>query len=171
MADKKTGTNGAGAKAQAAGGEVGQKAQVTKMEAVKQGLAALGNDAARPAIQAFVKKKFGIEIALDHISSCKSELVKKAAEGRHIASPAKKPATAGAHAKKAPTHVAHPATPAKKPATAGAQAASAASLARAKTGNGSHGGSVLLEDVLTAKVLVDRVGADRLKTLIDGIAK
>ena len=38
-------------------------------------------------------------------------------------------------------------------------------------GNGSSHASVLLEDVLTAKILIDRVGAGPLKRLIDGLAK
>jgi hypothetical protein len=35
----------------------------------------------------------------------------------------------------------------------------------------ASGGSVLLEDVLTAKALLDRIGAERLRVLIDGLAK
>ena len=35
----------------------------------------------------------------------------------------------------------------------------------------ASGGSILLEDVLTAKALLDRIGAERLHILIDGLAK
>lgn len=43
--------------------------------------------------------------------------------------------------------------------------------ARPAGGKGSSGASILLEDVVTAKVRIDRVGAGPLKTLIDGLAK
>lgn len=71
------------------------KGGITKKEGVRQALAALGTDAARVEIQKFVKNHFGLEVNPDHISSCKSEILKQ--KGK------KKPASATHHvAKKDP---------------------------------------------------------------------
>jgi hypothetical protein len=56
---------------------------------------------------------------------------------------------------------------AKKPA---APAAPAAPDSKPRAPRAA-GGSILLEDVLTAKALLDRIGAERLHVLIDGLAK
>jgi hypothetical protein len=53
------------------------------------------------------------------------------------------------------------------PQSPAASSAPAMKAAPAKAANGA----ILLEDVLTAKELLDRVGADKLRTLIDGLAK
>ena len=65
------------------------KGGITKKEGVRQALAALGMDVARVEIQKFVKDHFGLEVNPDHISSCKSEILK--AKGK------KKPAAAKQH--------------------------------------------------------------------------
>lgn len=119
-------------------------------------MTALGEDATRTDVQGYVRQKFGVKIGLDHISNCKGELAKRAAKAMAAAA---KPATAPAASRKptAPkTRVAHR-TPAPHTRQAG--------------GNGSSRASILLEDVLTAKILIDRVGAGPLKTLIAGLAK
>ena len=85
-------------------------------------------------------------------------------------------------AAKAATPAGRPAAAAKPAAVVGPSQKLTASEARlAQTtplshthkagGKGSCGASILLEDVLTAKLLIDRVGAGPLKTLIDGLAK
>ena len=127
----------------------GKKPKVTKTEAVKRALAALGEEATRTEIQSHVRKKYGLEITLDHISNCKGELAKRAsAEGTQTAAPAKKPAA--------------PKPQAKSPAPAPGPA---------KGKNGAAGDVVRLDDVLLAKELLNRVGAGPLRTLLDGLAK
>jgi hypothetical protein len=58
-----------------------------------------------------------------------------------------------------------------QPTAPESRAAQPATQTRPARGNGSSRTSILLEDVLTAKILIDRVGAGPLKTLIDGLAK
>ena len=138
-------TTSAGATAKA------PKPTITKLEAVKRALAKLGKDATPSQMQPYIKATFGIEMTTDHISTSKGTLAsraRKAAEAAQLAASAKKPAPA------MPQSPAAASTPAMK-------------AAPAKAANGA----ILLEDVLTAKELLDRVGADKLRTLIDGLAK
>ena len=159
MADKKNGAQGAGSAAT----ETGRKRkQITKVEAVGRAMAALGAEASRGDIQGYVRQKFGVKIGLDHISNCKGELAKRAGKA---ATPAGLQ-TASAKPAAAPSASRRPTAPearAAQPATA--------TQTRPVGGNGSSHTSILPEDVLTAKLLIDRVGAGPLKTLIDGLAK
>jgi hypothetical protein len=160
MADKKNGTQGAGP---ATATEAAPKRkQLPKIEAVRRAMVALGAGASRVDIQGYVRQKFGIKIGLDHISNCKGELAKRAAKattpagpGSATAKPAASPAASG------------------KPSAPQSRAAQSTPGAHthAVGGNGSSRSSILLEDVLTAKILIDRVGAGPLKMLIDGLAK
>jgi hypothetical protein len=160
MTDKKNGTQGAGP---AAATETAPKRKkLPLIEAVRRATAALGAGASRADLQGYVRQKFGVQISLDHISSCKSELAMKAAK-------AATPAGSGSAAAKL---AAGPAA-SEKPSAAESRAAQSTPAAhtRAVGGNGSSRASILLEDVLTAKILIDRVGAGPLKMLIDGLAK
>jgi hypothetical protein len=105
--------------------------KISKMEAMRRSLAKLGSDAANKDIQADLRKRFGVEMTLDHISNYKSELRKKT--------------------RAASTS---PATVKAAPPVKAAPAAKAA------------GKALRLEDVLTVKALVERVGGDQLRTLI-----
>lgn len=53
------------------------KGGITKIEGVRQALAALGTDAPRGDIQKFIKDHFGLEVHPDHISSCKGEILRE----------------------------------------------------------------------------------------------
>jgi hypothetical protein len=53
----------------------------TKVDAVGQALAELGQDASRADIQSWVKKQFGYQMSHDHISDCKKNLARRAAGG------------------------------------------------------------------------------------------
>jgi hypothetical protein len=112
----------------------------------------LGEAATRDQIRVFVKDQFGYEMTPDHISNCKGELAKKAKKAKG-ATAAKKPAAP----KPAPAPQEAPALAQQKPA------ATASSNGRAKT--------VALDDVLAVKGLVDRVGADGLRELIDAFER
>ena len=160
MADTKNGTQGAGP---ATATETAPKRKkLPKIEAVRRAMAALGKEASRADIQGYVRQKFGIKIGLDHISNCKGELAKRAAKAATPAGPgpAATKSAAGQAASGKPNASESPAVQ----STAGAPT-------HAVSGNGSTRASILLEDVLTAKILIDRVGAGPLKTLIDGLAK
>jgi hypothetical protein len=124
--------------------------KVTRTEAVRLAMKELGIEGKRDQIASFVKSNFGYEMTVDQVSFFKSELAKKAKKAK-AATAAKKPAAP----KPAP---APQATPAKAPAQQKAPAATAGNNGRAKT--------VALDDVLTVKGLVDRVGADGLRELI-----
>jgi len=115
---------------------------VSKVDAVGQALTELGKDASRDQIRGFVKERFGYEMSLDHISNCKADLRKRAAKNKKAGRPA--------------------ATPRKEPA----QPAPAA--ARVTAGKAP---AIPLDDILTLRSLVDRLGAAPLKTLIDALER
>ena len=160
MTDKKNGTHGAGPAA--ATDAAPERKKLPKVEAVRRAIAALGAGASRADIQGYVRQKFGVQIGLDHISSCKSELAKRMAKAATPAGPesatTKTAALPAASGKLSP------------PESRIAQSPPAAHT-HAVGGNGSTRASILLEDVLTAKILIDRVGAGPLKMLINGLAK
>jgi hypothetical protein len=124
--------------------------KVSKVDAVGQALAELGQDASRDQIRGFVKDRFGYEMTPDHISNCKGDLRKRAAKGKKAGK--KQAATAKA------TQPAAAPTPAR-PAPAAARVA--------------HGKApaIPLEDILAVRALVDRLGAAPLKTLIDALGR
>jgi sRNA-binding protein len=130
---------------------------------VRLAMTALGEEATRTDLQGYVRQKFRVKMTLDHISNCKGELAKRAAKATTPAGAraavAAKPAAAPAASRKpaAPRSLAAQPAPAPQTHPAG--------------GNGLSAGSISLEDVLTAKVLIDRVGAGPLMALIDGLAK
>ena len=132
---------------------------ITKLEAVRQALAKLGNDALPSQMQPYIKKTFGIDMTTDHISTSKGDIARKARETAEVAQ------QAAARKLAAPKPQATP-----KPQAAAASSA-LAPKARAASGNGSVDGNILLEDVFTTKELLDRVGPEKLRTLIDGLAK
>jgi hypothetical protein len=128
------------------------KPKISKMEAVRKTLSSLGREAKPTEMQAYIKKTFGIEMTKDHISNYKGDILRKVAE------------SAGGSATAQATSANKPAAP--KPSTPAAAVKPASNQPRA-----AGGSSILLEDVLTAKVLLDRVGVEKLRTLIDGLAK
>ena len=125
-------------------------------------MAALGAAASRADLQGYVRQKFGIKIGPDHISNCKGELAKRAAKAATPAGPGSATTLAAAG----------PAAGGRRSAPESRAAQSTpATHTHAVGGNGSSRASILLEDVLTAKILIDRVGAGPLTMLIDGLAK
>jgi hypothetical protein len=147
-------------------------APATKMEAVERTLAELGRGTLPMAIKAHLKKRYGIEISAAVASDYKKKLNNKAKAAAKPETP--KPTAAPSVAqtalppKKAVAPAKKPAPPAKDAVAPKPQAAAPQTPKKA---NGTNGGSVLLEDVLTAKALLDRVGLDKLRTLIEGLAK
>jgi hypothetical protein len=148
--------------------ESGSAAPTTKMEAVERTLAELGKDTMPVAISDHLKKRYNMEISPDVASNYKKKLKKKAkAAGKpETAKPAAtQPVATAALPPTKPVAPAKKATPPAKKAVAKVPATPAP-----KKTNGASG-SVLLEDVLTAKTLLDRVGLDALRTLIEGLAR
>jgi len=133
MADK---TNGTTATTNGA-----QTGTLTKSEAVRRAMKALGMDAGRSEIRAYVHDKFGIDVNLDHISSLSSDI-------RRLAKNKKKPAKKEKLVTPAPVVQD---TPAKAPVK--------------RVENTSAGLS--LEDLHTVKGLIQRLGATQLKEVID----
>ena len=117
------------------------QAKPTKMNAVRQALKKLGKDAKAADIQTFVKDTFGLAMTVNHVYNCLSELRKQAKKKRSAKSQGKKEA-------------------ASAPAPAVAQH-------RQPTGKGG----ISLKDMAVAKGLLDRVGPDRLRALIDVLAQ
>jgi hypothetical protein len=160
MTDKKNGTQGAGPAT--ATGTAPKRKKLPKVEAVRRAIAALGAGASRADLQEYVRQKFGVTIGLDHISNCKGELAKRAAKATTPAGPE----SAATKSAAGPAASGKPSAPESRAAQS-----TPAAHTRAVGGNGSSRASILLEDVLTAKILIDRVGAGPLKMLIDGLAK
>ena len=147
---------------------------LSKQELMKQAIKQLGKDAKPLQIQAHIKDKFGVEIATNHISASKTEILRKMEGGA-------KPATSTAAAKPAaPTPSAKP-TP--KPAvqkpvaqksptqTTTPKAVAPARVVGHEAGNGKKTAGISLHDIQAAKDLVGRVGAVQLRELIDLLAK
>jgi len=150
MAEKKP--NGEAAPQTAASGTAANAAtgeKVTKVDAVGRAVAALGETASRADIKSWVKEHFGHDMSLDHISSCKKELSRRA-EAKKAA---RKPAAKKAEDAKSESRTPVPAQ--EKPASILTNA-----------GN-SKPSAVEMTDIRTVRELLDRVGADHLRTLID----
>ena len=161
MADDK---NGAQAAATAESkGKKRRRKKLTKIEAVKRAMAALGAEASRSDIQGYVRQKFGVQTSLHNISKCKGELAKRAARDSGAATKARKATTGAGNGSAVEKAAAQP--PAKAPSPARTP------QARTTGGGRSAGATIRLEDALLAKKLLDRVGAAPLRTLIDGLAK
>jgi hypothetical protein len=52
-------------------------ATIKKIDAVRKALAALGKEGTPTKIQEYVKKTFGLDMTIGHISNCKSTLMRK----------------------------------------------------------------------------------------------
>jgi hypothetical protein len=90
MAEKTNGQQGAATPPKASG------APLTKMDAVRRALKDLGRDAKPTQLQGHIKKKYGIDMTTDHISTSKGEILRKEAAN------AKAPARPAAAVTKAP---------------------------------------------------------------------
>jgi hypothetical protein len=59
---------------------------MTKQDAVRQALSELGKDAMPTKIKGFVKERFGLEMTTDHISTAKSDILRRAGgKGKSVA--------------------------------------------------------------------------------------
>jgi hypothetical protein len=132
------------------GGAAKPPAVLTKMDAVKQAQAKLGEDAKPLAIQKYVKHELGIDVSTDVISTYKQEIAKKAKKGQAGAKP-KGPANG-------------------KPAPV-ASAAARETTPKAPAAVKPAAGAIPLKDILAVKELVGRLGAGALHTLIDAFAR
>jgi hypothetical protein len=87
------------------GGAAKPEKKLTKMEAVRQAIARLGWDAKPKQIQKHIRRRFGVEMTADHISTYKGYLAKKAGRAKSRPAPVAASAarqTAPAAAKPAP---------------------------------------------------------------------
>jgi hypothetical protein len=117
------------------------------MNAVRQTLKKLGKDTKAADIQKFVKDTFGLAMTVNHVYTCLSQLRKRAKKKRLAKSQAKQEAASAP----APAVAQHrPASPPRQP-----------------TGQGG----LSLKDMAVAKGLLERVGPDRLRALIDVLAQ
>jgi hypothetical protein len=127
-------------------GMTGQAATggISKQEAVRKALTALGKTATASAIQKYVKDTFNLDMTIDHIYTAKSSALKKG----------KKKKGKGRGKQSAAPVAAAPSEPQVKPAPAARKSA----------------GGVSLADIEAVKGLLGRVGADNLKALADLLA-
>jgi len=151
MADKKDGSGAQGQSAEPAG-QAPQK-KMSKKEAVRRALGVLGRTATRVDIKNYVKDHFDIEMTADHASTTKGEILREEA--------GKGKSTKKSNAPKRAEETTPPADESRAQAGAGAQGA----LTRPAGDNARSG--IALDDILAVKDLVERVGPDQLRTLID----
>jgi hypothetical protein len=157
---------------------------ITKIEAVRQALAALGKDAGLAQLQGHIRDRLGVEMTTNHISDARGKILKREAGKGKVA---QKPATRNPPAKKEEAREAPAEPQASKPAAKKPQAQKSAArkeeaeeaparpqgkqpAPRAVGGDGQAGG-IPLEDILAVKALVGRLGAERLHVLIDAFTK
>jgi hypothetical protein len=177
-----------------------QPEKVTKNEAVRRALVALGRDAKRGAIRDFVKERFDLEMDLDHVSAARvaalrklaaqepppppqaAKIAKKEAVRRALATLGKNAQTAEIqrHLKQAfdidmtAGHISTTRGEIRregKKAKARPAAKEAVGLEVAEAVGQPTPAAVLLDDLLKIRELVDRVGADRLRVLIDVMSR
>jgi hypothetical protein len=114
---------------------------ISKQEAVRQALAALGNTVTARDLQKYIQDTFDLDMTIDHIYTAKSSVLGK---GKKKGT---KPTTK------------QPAPP--EPTTAAKPPVQPAPVARMPAGG------ISLEDIEAVKGLLVRVGADNLKALAD----
>jgi hypothetical protein len=132
-------------------GEADMAAQITKQEAVRRALKAMGRAATPTQMQPYIKEHFGIEITIGHISTSKGMILRKRKGGKR----GRKPVAQGAAPEEgAKEEAGRTAVVRQKPAARGAKEA-----------------GIPLDDILYVKGLVGRLGPDQLHTLIDAIAR
>ena len=128
--------------------------EITKQEAVRRALKAMGRAATPSQMQPYIKENFGIDMSTDHISTSKGIILhpkKKGGKG------AKKPAAQGAAATEgeAKEGVGRKVVVQHKPAAP----------------RGGKDAGIPLDDILHIKGLVGRIGPEHLHTLIDAFAR
>jgi hypothetical protein len=134
--------------------------QITKLEAVRRALGALGRDARPAQMQPYIRDHFGIEMTAEHISTSKGDILSKKKAGKKKAGKggaARRPAAQDAAARKAEVKegAAQQVVVQRKPASA----------------RGGEGAGIPLDDILYVKELVGRFGPGQLHTLIDAFAR
>jgi hypothetical protein len=107
-----------------------------KMEAMRQTLAELGNDAKPEEIKGHLKEKFGLDMPNSLISNYKSNLTRKAAgQSALIRKPQQRRMTVPA------------------------------------SGNGGRADGINVDDIQTVKALINRIGADNTRALVDVLSQ
>ena len=128
--------------------------EITKQEAVRRALKAMGRAATPSQMQPYIKEKFNIEMSTDHISTSKGIILHPKKKGGNGA---KKPAAQGAAATEGE-------------AKEGAGRKAVVQHKPAAPRGGKEAG-IPLEDILYVKGLVGRLGPDQLHRLIDAFAR
>jgi len=163
---------------------------LTKMDAVKKAMDKLGPQAKPLEIKDYVLNHFRIEISGDVANSYKKEWNRRARKAAGAAQPAAKPQAAAARpqvgkstANGSPREERKPEPAAKPPASAPkaqsqapkrqatAPRAPVAMAAPRATADKGTAAAVPLQDIATAKELLQRVGAERLRALIELLAE
>lgn len=137
MADKKSGSQLSKA-----------PGDLTKKGAVRLALKDLGKDAKPMQLQAHIKDRYKIDMDLNHISTCKGEILRETSSAKPTTgktTPAKAHAPSKPTGKSSQTHVSGP-----------------------RQADGVQG--ISLRDIETIKDLVERMGALNLKRLIEVMA-
>jgi len=134
------------AKSTSSNPQITQAPGMTKRDALRQALKALGKNALPLAIQGFLKEHHGLDMTREHISKYKRDVLKQDAGKK-------------AKVKASPVSKIEP-----KKAAAPKPEAKAAPASPRKEGNGK---GIPLEDIEVVKALVSRIGADQFRNLID----
>lgn len=128
---------------------------MNKKEAVEKGLQTLGYSATPTQLQKHIREHYKIAMGLKHISTAKNKIVKAAAASK----PARTKTTATA------------ATSPVKQSSAAKPVSSAAGPKKTPAPQSGGTPGISLNDIERVKDLVERVGANSLKKLIDVMAR
>jgi hypothetical protein len=141
---------------------------MSKMDAVRLAVAALGVETRAAEMQKYIKREFGFQMSTDHISTCRAKVRREIEAGTGVpmassATPA--PAATPAQAKTGSSRGRAKKSSKRKSSSAG-QSKPAPAAKPAASSNG-RSDIVSVDDVKLLRGLMDRVPSSHLKTLID----
>jgi hypothetical protein len=147
---------------------------ISKKEAVRRALQKLGRDAKPAQIQPYIKQTFGFDMTPGHITTAKGEILRGKGGPGKPAAPQEQPAPQpqGQRLAAAATATPKAADDGKaKAQTAPAKQPTTAPVSSPKVAPQAAGGGITLEDIAATQALLQRVGAEHLKQLIDLLAR
>jgi hypothetical protein len=141
---------------------------ITKIEAVRRAMAALGPAAKRSQLKAHIKKQFGIDMSSDHVAVSRRVLRKRQAAQARSATTAPVPTTAPLSARAAVSPSVQPAAARKQKAK---KSAARTQVLTSATLSPTPGLGISLDDIEAVKTLLERVDATSLRRLIDVLVR
>jgi hypothetical protein len=148
---------------------------ISKKEAVQRALQKLGRDAKPAQIQPYIKQTFGIDMTPAHVTTAKGEILRGKGGPGKPAAPKEQPAPQPRGQRLAAVPTATPGAAgdgkAKAQAAPAKRREAAVPATKSKVAPQAAGGGISLEDIAATQGLLQRVGAEHFKQLIDLLAR